>query len=493
MTEKLKKRPNLFVGIDLGSQGVRLVVVTETGKVVLWRSVPLDAEDLVTESGIHEQNPTAWWNAVCQATSGLVDELKTIGYETKCLTALAVDGTSGSLVAVDSHGRAVRPAIMYNDPRSAAEADEINSLPQVKAFCESLGYRFASSFSLAKIIWLRKNEPDVFARTDYLIHQADYITGHLTGDFAVSDYSNALKTGYDLVNECWPEWLDNWDGVAEKLGRIIAPSSLLGRVTTKAAGRTGLPAGLPVIAGASDGTAGFFASGAKKPGDYNTTLGTTLVFKGISRKLCRHKDGLIYCHKLSNDFWLPGAASNTGGEWIAAFFGRKDLKTLDAAAKDRLPCEYVAYPLMRKTERFPFSSAKARRFCVPQTDQSDDLYAAYLQGTAFVERLSCRVLDDAAGTSGGDIFSTGGGSRSNVWMQCRADVTGRTIHRPACPEAAFGSAVLAAGGTFYSDVREAIEKMTDVETTFKPNLDFADKYDKLFDRFCAEIKIRGYF
>jgi xylulokinase len=251
-----------------------------------------------------------WWTAVCRATSRLIDELNGAGYKTDQLAAVAVDGTSGTVVPLDAVGEPLRSAIMYNDARASAEAEELNTL--AGEFCGRLGYRFAASFALAKILWLRSHEPIVFERTVRFVHQADYILGRLSGEYGVSDYSNALKTGYDLVDDCWPGWLTRLSSVAERLPRVVTPGTPLGYVSAAAAEKTGLPARLPVVAGASDGTAASLASGLKRPGDYNLTLGTTLVFKGVSSRICRHAEGLIYCQKLPGGLWLPGAASNTG-------------------------------------------------------------------------------------------------------------------------------------------------------------------------------------
>ncbi len=109
-----------------------------------------------------------------------------------------------------------------------------------------------------------------------------------------------------------------------------------------------------------------------------------------------------------------------------------------------------------------------------------------------MERLAYEVLDEVASTQGGHIFSTGGGGRNDLWLQCRADVTGRVIHRPACPESAFCSAVLAAAGTIYAGWERAVEGMVKLESTFSPRPDRRAEYDRLYQRFCDELKRRGY-
>lgn len=481
---------SLFLGIDVGTGGVRALAVTQDGTVAGQASVRFAGEAFALQAGRHEQPPQAWWRAVAQTCRELVDRLTAGGRSTGELAAVAVDGTSGTLVATGADGAALRPALMYNDPRAAAEAEELNAL--AGDFCEKLGYRFQSSFALAKIAWLSRHEPETFRHTARFVHQADYVAARLTGRSGVSDYSNALKTGYDLIAERWPDWLDALPGVRERLPEIVPPGTVVGSITADAARQTGLPGGLPVVAGATDGTAACVASGLRRVGDYNTTLGTTLVFKGLSRQVCRDPEGRIYCHKLPEGLWLPGAASNTGAEWIPAMFPGVDPAEADTAAKPILPGKCLAYPLTRTGERFPFQSPIARGFFRPETSDPMAQYAACLVGVAFVERLAYDVLDGVTGAVGGEVFSTGAASRSDVWMRCRADATGRVLHRPACAESAFGSAALAAAGTSFGSLARACEAMVRIEKTFLPNQELAAAYDGLFGQFRDELIKRGY-
>lgn len=486
----MKSDERLFLGIDVGTSGVRAMAVTETGGAAASASVGFAAETIAPQPGRHEQSSQAWWQAVEQAVGATIEELARKQGVRERLAGVAVDGTSGTLIALDRAGRPLRPAIMYNDPRAGTEADALNAA--AGDCCRKLGYRFNASFALAKIAWLRSHEPEVFAGAARFVHQADYIVEQLTGGPAASDYSNALKTGYDLSEECWPAWIEQHLGIVDRLPRVVAPGTIIGTISTKAAEQTGLPEGLPVVAGATDGTAAFLASGARRPGDCNTTLGTTLVFKGVSRRLCSDSAGLIYCHKLPGGWWLPGAASNVGTDWIAAMFPDVDVRAMDAAAAARLPWDGLCYPLVRAGERFPFLAPKATGFFLPEPADATDRYAACLQGLAMVERLGYGVLDAVADGGAGEVFSTGGGSRSDVWMQCRADATGRLLHRPAYGESAFGAAVLAAAGTYYNGIAEAVERMVRIDRTFSPEPARTLVYDGLFERFRNELKKRGY-
>jgi len=469
------------------------------GEVLAVSAVPLAADSpsspgstiASASSGakVHEQSPHAWWDAVQLAVRQTMDRAEHLRGAPLEIAGVCVDGTSGTIVALDAANRPTRAAIMYNDARSAAEGTELTSAGG--DHCAKLGYRFDASFALAKILWIARHEPEVWRRTARVVHQADYIVGQLSGEFSTTDYSNALKTGYDVVDERWPTWISQFDGISERLPRVVAPATEIGRISASAADATGIPQGVAIFAGATDGVAACLASGLRDFGDYNTTLGTTLVFKGISPNLVRHPDGWIYSHKLPGGAWLPGAASNTGAAWIADWFAREDPRQLDLAAAPLLPPRTLAYPLVGRGERFPFVAPNASGFVVPETGDVAERFAACLAGTAMIERLAYQVLDQACGVSGGAIYSTGGGSRSDVWMQCRADATGRPIHRPATAESAFGSAILAAAGAHFANLAEAVRQMVRIERTFEPNRAATAAYDELYGRFLAELTRRG--
>ena len=468
--------PPLALGIDVGTGGVRALAVAPDGAIAGAASMLLDATR--SAAGMHEQDPTAWVSAVEHVLHALWQK----SVAPHAIGAVSVDGTSGTLVCTDTDGHPVRPALLYDDTRAEHEAHALCKIADGAR-------RITSSFSLAKALWVREHEPDVYANTAYLIHPADYIAGSLTGIFGVSDYSNALKMGYDPEGEAWPDWLGHWPDLRARLPSVAPPGAQIGSVTTAAAARTGLPERTPVIAGATDGVASVIASGAWRAGACNTTLGTTLVFKKIARAPYADPDSRIYSHRLPGGLWLPGAASNTGAGWIRTWFPGADPAALDQAAVGLLPSAHIAYPLAGQGERFPFHHSMATGFIEPPTE-GIDRYAACLQGTAFIERLGYEVLDAALGNASGTVYSTGGGSRSDLWMQLRADICQRVFHRPACPEAAFGAAVLAASATVWSSLQEAMERMVRPVRTFAPQP--GDAYEAAYERFLGALRERGY-
>ena len=479
----------IFVGLDAGTSGVRCVCVRTDGTVVA-QCISEWKEDVSSCVGgvLHEQNPDAWWVAASSVLREATCCMRDSGISLDSIGAIAVDGTSGTLACLDREGKCLRPAIMYNDGRSTRQAEELNRAG--RDTCDALGYQFSASFALPKALWIRSEEPEVFERTRFFVHQADYLAGRLTGCFDITDYNNALKTGYDVRNGRWPEWTADWDGLGERLPQVVAPGDPAGFVSGGASAMTGLPTGVQVVAGTTDGIAGFLASGARDRGDCNTTLGTTLVFKAVSGETAKDERGAVYSHKLSNDKWLPGAASNTGAAWIPAWHPDREPAELDAAAGHCLPADSIAYPLVGTGERFPFLNGAATGFLSPEVS-GVDAYAARLQGTAFVERLAYDELSRCTGREIARVFCTGGGSRSRIWMQLRSDVCGIPFLRPAMPEAAFGAAVLAAAGALGSlDV--AMDEMVRMDASFEADPVPNGRYCQLFSAFLEELEERGY-
>ena len=225
------------------------------------------------------------------------------------------------------------------------------------------GIQIASSFALPKIVHLLRQQPGLAERGHRVVHQTDWIVGMLCGDYDTTDISTALKTGAD------PGTLDlaarpssNWACRCGLLPRLVLPGTPIGQVTAEAHQQTGLPAGTPVVAGCTDGTAGCLASGARATGDLNVTLGTTLVFKAIADQPLMDPQGAIYNHRHPAGGYLPGAASSTGGEWIETHFPGADLDQLGRAARAHLPTREIVYPLVKVGERFPFVWPQARGF-----------------------------------------------------------------------------------------------------------------------------------
>jgi sugar (pentulose or hexulose) kinase len=473
----------LVLGLDVGTGGVRALAATSQGAVLAEAQTALS--DQRGKSPIHEQDPTDWWSAICTNVRHVIKDLSKVT-SLEAIQGVAVTSTSGSLVLTDSAGLPVRPAILYDDARGTSIAEELNrQLPPELA-------QFNASYSLIKAAWVQRKEPTVWARVRHLLHPADWLAGKLTGQFETSDDSNALKLGHDPDTGCWSGAVSMLGISTELLPKVLQPGAQVGTVCERAGEETGLRPGTPLLAGATDGMTGLIASGAREPGQASTTLGTTIVWKVLSRRKVRPSPG-IYCHRHPSGMWAPGAASNTGPGSLRSGEASIAPADLDRVAAKSLPTTHLCYVLPSKGERFPFLNAAAETFFEGTPASSQETYAAQLQSLAFVERWGYERLEECGAAIGGDVFTTGGAAASPILMPLRASVLKREMHRCQYPTSAFGAAVLAACKPLYGgDLKSAIQGMTRVSERFRPDRHTVNRYDEIYAAFRVACRRRGY-
>lgn len=427
---------SLYAGIDVGTQSVRVLVVDAEGAVYGAASAPLTSH---RDGPRHEQDPGQWWDAVTSACTKALAEAPA-----DAVRAVAVDATSGTMLLTDADGRAVTPGLMYDDTRAADEAAEISEAGH--ELWAALGYgRMQPAWALPKLAWLLRHQPPPDAAR--MVHQGDFIAGRLAGRVVPVDTSTALKTGCDARDVTWPtDLLDRLAVPPRMLPDLVLPGTPVGRVAEATSQETGLPAGTLVVAGMTDGCAAQLGSGALEPGSWNTVLGTTLVLKGVAPELVRDPYGAVYSHRSPDGAWLPGGASSSGAGAIAVQLPDRDLDALATAARYE-PSGALAYPLASaRGERFPFVAPDATGFVLGRPESDTELYAALVQGIAYIERLCFDYLDLLGAPTGGRVVLTGGSTKSPYVRQIRADVLGRPLALVENAEPALGMAVLAAYG-----------------------------------------------
>ncbi|MET7488773.1 FGGY family carbohydrate kinase [Streptomyces sp. NPDC005538] len=449
-----------WLGIDLGTQSVRALLVTADGTVLGAGTAPLTGH----RDGVrHEQDPGEWWQAVCIASRAALAGREPPGAR---IAGLAVCGTSGTVLLTDPQGRPLTPGLMYDDGRAVAEAARVG---------------MQTSWALPKALWLR----EAYGR-GRVTHQPDVVTARLTGGVVPTDSSHALKTGYDAEDEEWPPQLAELDAV---LPDVVRPGTRLGEVCRTAAEATGIPAGTPVIAGMTDGCAAQIASGALRFGAWNSVLGTTLVLKGASASPVRDDAGVVYNHRAPDGSWLPGGASSVGA---GALPTGVDPASMDLRAAAFEPSGALTYPLTSRGERFPFLAPDAAAFTLGTPTSEADRWAAVLQGVAFTERLCLDYLHHLGAGIDGPLTFTGGAARSAYWNQLRADVLGRPARVPEQIQPALGMAVLAAHGTTGLTLAEAAENMVRVRTIVEPRPEGTARFTEPYARLVAELESRGW-
>lgn len=463
---------SVWIGIDLGTQSVRALAVTGDGTVLGTGSRPLTSH---RDGPRHEQDPEQWWRELAAATR---EALRGVPAGER-VEGVAVDATSGTILLTDPSGRALTPALMYDDRRAGAErANEAGA-----AVWERLGYRrMQPNWGLPKLLWLLPGAP-AGAR---LAHQSDFVNRRLVGREVATDLSNALKTGVDLIGERWPmEVFDALGVPAGMLPDVVRPGARLGEVCAAAAGETGLPEGTPVIAGTTDGCAAQLGAGAQRAGSWNSVLGTTLVLKGVTKELIHDPLGVVYSHRAPDGSWLPGGASSTGAGVLTRDLPGRDLDALSTQATARYGprpghAPVVTYPLVSRGERFPFAAPDAESFTLGEPADDVERYAAILLGAAFVERLCFDYLDLLGAPVDGEIILTGGATRSAYWTQLRADVLERPVTLRENAEPALGMAVLAGG-----DPARMIRTRAVVEPS-------EARLGEAYVRFVTELERRGW-
>lgn len=492
------------VGIDLGTQSVRVLLADDAGRVLALGSARLTSHRRGDGDRRHEQDPHQWWEAVGDASRQAFGALPTARPRGAAGTgatpsaggppvvgAVAICSTSGTVLLGDDHGAPLTPALMYDDARAVDELARLNARL-------GDGRTVQLSWALPKIDWLFRHHTTTGLSGRHVMHSADVIAAALVGHRVDTDSSHALKSGYDVVAGRWDAaLLAAADVDPATLPAVVPPGTTLGTVTAAAAEHTGIPAGTPVVAGMTDGCAAQIAAGALTVGSWNSVLGTTLVLKGVSATLIDDPAGAVYSHRHPDGGWLPGGASNVGAGAVAGEFADDDLDALAAEAGRRFePAGAVIYPLTARGERFPFVRPDATRFELGATSSRAERYAAVVQGVAFVERLCFERLAALGAPTDGDIRITGGGTRSDYWNQLRADVLGRPLVMPRTPEPAFGMAVLASASGHHADAKVTVTDRAAVmvgrRAVVEPRADAHERLTEGYERLVAELTRRGH-
>lgn len=414
----------LSLGIDVGTSGIRTAVIDPDGTVLSMARATHFAQDP------DRIDAELWWAVVRTCIVDQTNALRELGYDPKDIRAIAVDGTSGTMVLTDPDLSPVGRALMYNSKGFHAQSKQISKHAPDSHITQG------SASALGRAMQLAAEDPERRAR--HLLHQADFIAAKLTGQGQYSDHNNALKTGFDPETESWPDWIGNLFPAA-LLPSPLAVGTPIGTLRADLARDLGLSDMAVVHAGTTDSIAAFLAACPLETGNAVTSLGSTLAIKMLSAQRVDDPEIGLYSHRLGGS-WLVGGASNTGGAVLSNFFDVSEIERLSLAIDpDQVPAlDY--YPLNQPGERFPINDPNLQPRLSPRPADDAEFLHGMFEGIAAIEARCYEAIDTRGSGYPLRIFSAGGAAQNTVLTRIRARHLRAPLVEAQQSEAAVGAA-----------------------------------------------------
>lgn len=483
----------VFLGIDVGTSGTKTLAVREDGTILGKASAEYPC--FVPKPLWSEQNPDDWYRAVVKTVREVMAACK---IAPSAVRGIGLSGQMHGSVFLDRENRVIRPAILWNDQRTAEECRDIEAAAGGRnRLIQLVANPAMTGFTAPKILWLRKNEPDAFAKTVKVLLPKDEIRRRLTGEFAteVSDASGTLLL--DVANRCWSkQLLDALELDESLLPRVYESEEVTGRLTPEAAEELGLTTDCVVVGGAGDCAAGAVGNGIVKTGLLSTSIGTSGVMFVHSDEVKIDPKGRVhtFCHAVRGKWHMMGVSLCSGGslQWFRNALCDAQRAEAEQAGRDiydMLSEEAAATPVGAEDlyflpylsgERTPHADPNARGAFIGLhlNHRRGHLVRALMEGVTYSLRDSLEIFRELA-IPVEEIRASGGGSKSPFWRQMQADVFGRCVTTVNTDEGpAYGVALLAAvGGGAYRGIAEACQQAVTVVSRLEPCAKDASFYD----------------
>ena len=476
----------LYIGIDLGTSAVKLLLMESGGKIV--RIVSKEYDLSFPHPGWSEQNPVDWYE---QSVAGLRELLD--GQDRSKVAGISFGGQMHGLVVLDENDQVIRPAILWNDGRTTEETDYLNSevgKDVLEKYTANIAY---AGFTAPKILWMKKNEPENFARIKKIMLPKDYLAYRLTGTFS-TDYSDASgMLLLDVENKCWSKEMCDICGITEDmLPQLFESYEKIGTVKKELAAELGLSDDVVVAAGGGDNAASAVGTGTVGEGKCNISLGTSGTLF-ISSDHFVPTNGHTALHSFAHSdghFHLMGcmlSAASCNKWWNEEILHTKDYaKEQEGITEEKLGENHVFYLPYLMGERSPLNDPLARGTFVGMTMDTtrSDMTQAVLEGVIFGLRDSLEVAK-SLGIKVEKSTIVGGGAKSPLWRKMTANILNIRLEFPASEEGpSMGGAMLAAVACGeYPDVKTACEKIVSITGCEDPDPVLAAKYEKRYQQF----------
>ena len=473
----------LYIGVDLGTSAVKLLLMNEKGGIenIVSKEYPLE----FPHPGWSQQKPEDWWE---QTVAGLKE--LTANADKSRIAGISFGGQMHGLVVLDKDDNVIRPAILWNDGRTTKETDYLNNVigkDKLSGYTANIAF---AGFTAPKILWMKENEPENFAKIAKIMLPKDYIAYKLSGVHCtdVSDASGMLL--FDVKNKCWSKEMMEICSVREdQLAKIFESYEVVGTIKSDVASDLGFPADVKIIAGAGDNAAAAIGTGTVGDGRCNISLGTSGTIFISSRDFCVDENNALHAFAHSDGHYhLMGcmlSAASCNKWWMEDIIGTQDFA---GEQKDitKLGENNVFFLPYLMGERSPHNNPDARAMFIGMSMDTTraDMTQAVLEGVAFGIRDSFEV----ARSLGINITKTkicGGGAKSPLWKKIMANVLGITVEVIESEEGpGYGGAILAAVGCGeYASVEEAADKLVKVVGTVEPDADLTAKYEEKYQKF----------
>ena len=475
----------LFIGIDLGTSACKLLLVDGDGAVLneVTKEYPLS----FPQPGWSEQNPEDWWRAVLEG----VPELLT-GFDAAQVAGVGAGGQMHGLVALGKNDEVIRPAILWNDGRTAKEVERLNEIigrDKLSRYTANIAF---AGFTAPKLLWMRENEPESFRKIRKIMLPKDYINYKLTGVHC-TDYSDASgMLLLDVEHKCWSKEMCQICGVTKgQLPRLYESWQVVGTLKADVAKTLGLSASVKVCAGAGDNAAAAVGTGTVGAGGCNISLGTSGTIFISSDKFGVDPHNALHAFAHADGGWhLMGcmlSAASCNQWWCGDILGTKDYPAeQEAITEDKLGRNSVFFLPYLMGERSPINDTDARGAFVGMIMDTSraDLTQAVLEGVAFAIRDSFEVAK-SLGVAISRSMICGGGAKSPLWRKIFANVLGIPLDLPQTEQGpGYGGAVLAMGGCgAFESVQSACGTLVRVASTVEPDAELTARYEERYRKF----------
>ena len=452
---------NYFLGIDTSTTSSKALLIDSNGVVI---AVAAASHTLQTPKPLwSEQNPREWWDAVAASIKSVLEKA---GVSGERVVAVGLTGQMHGLVLLDENGSVLRPAILWNDQRTQSQCDEIHQVIGKEKFIQITGNVALTGFTAPKILWVKENEPSVYARAKHVLLPKDYIRFCLTGEYAMDKADGAGTVLFDLKVRDWSDEVLAALGIPrEWMPRTFEGTAFTGKVTEEAARLTGLKAGTPVAAGGGDQAAGAVGVGAVEPGIVGLTVGTSGVVFATTPSALIEPEGRLhaFCHAVPGMWHFMGVMLSAAGslQWYRDTLAPnvsfdelvKEAESAPAGSEGLLFLPYLS------GERTPYPDPLARGSFVGLTLRHTRAHMtrAVLEGVAFGLKDSFTLIQNAGLGKITQVRASGGGTKGALWCQILASALEAELVTVNTSEGtAFGAALLAGvGAGAWSDVASA--------------------------------------